>query len=674
MFIGFRSAQVPKTMCFYYWSVLLCLTTSSHSSSIFIITVLYLVPVSSTFNSYIPVATTGRYTARRNTVRDALSNTDYRQSNIGKILIPETDGTIHNTVRGLNKPSVSRLEAMSIPKSQRPSLSSSFWLYLIPIYVGWRIWLSNRMPLMDCDEVYNYWEPLHFLLYSSGFQTWEYANEYALRTYAYLTPLWAIAKAYQPLVSFLPDWWWSLLTSQEVAAGDISSKVALFTLLRATLAASMALAEVFFCKAVSEYNVKNSPSSVVIGIVTGGLLLSSAGMSHASGALLPSSTLTLLWLVGAAAFLRQQHTLFIFAAVTATLAIGWPFGVLMFLPLGLNVLFRELKRPMGIATKIIAITGLIQAFVMAIDYTHYGRLVSPTWNILLYNTKAGGDELYGVEPFSYYVKNLILNFNYAILGIFSLPVLLSKRRDALLVTLSPMYLWLFVVAPRPHKEERFLFPIYPCICLAAALAAVTVVDGSFYFLNKSKPGTGVSLMIQGIIWVPAALLSMSRTLALSKYYTAPLHVYAELQKQPYIVEATICTCGEWYRFPSSFYIPTIADSFGFLPSSFSGQLPQPFTSDGSGPDMSTTFNDQNKPEPGSYISTIDDCDYLIDLWDSTDCRENDSEWKPVVLNSFLDAERTAVLHRALYIPFLHEQEDRRGGVEYTDYVLYQRRV
>ena len=26
----------------------------------------------------------------------------------------------------------------------------------------------------DCDEVYNYWEPLHYLLYGYGKQTWEY--------------------------------------------------------------------------------------------------------------------------------------------------------------------------------------------------------------------------------------------------------------------------------------------------------------------------------------------------------------------------------------------------------------------------------------------------------------------------------------------------------------------
>lgn len=30
----------------------------------------------------------------------------------------------------------------------------------------------------DCDEVFNYWEPLHFLLYNTGFQTWEYRYVY----------------------------------------------------------------------------------------------------------------------------------------------------------------------------------------------------------------------------------------------------------------------------------------------------------------------------------------------------------------------------------------------------------------------------------------------------------------------------------------------------------------
>jgi alpha-1,2-mannosyltransferase len=38
----------------------------------------------------------------------------------------------------------------------------------------------------DCDETYNYLEPLHFLLFGSGMQTWEYSSQYALRSYLYL--------------------------------------------------------------------------------------------------------------------------------------------------------------------------------------------------------------------------------------------------------------------------------------------------------------------------------------------------------------------------------------------------------------------------------------------------------------------------------------------------------
>jgi hypothetical protein len=38
----------------------------------------------------------------------------------------------------------------------------------------------------DCDEVYNYWEPLHFVIYGSGMQTWEYSSQYALRSFFYL--------------------------------------------------------------------------------------------------------------------------------------------------------------------------------------------------------------------------------------------------------------------------------------------------------------------------------------------------------------------------------------------------------------------------------------------------------------------------------------------------------
>ena len=61
--------------------------------------------------------------------------------------------------------------------------------------------------ISDCDETFNYWEPLHYLIYGNffflsknlnfcqifffkflgkGFQTWEYDPQYGLRSYFYI--------------------------------------------------------------------------------------------------------------------------------------------------------------------------------------------------------------------------------------------------------------------------------------------------------------------------------------------------------------------------------------------------------------------------------------------------------------------------------------------------------
>lgn len=38
----------------------------------------------------------------------------------------------------------------------------------------------------DCDETFNYLEPLHYFLHGSGMQTWEYSAQFALRSWLYL--------------------------------------------------------------------------------------------------------------------------------------------------------------------------------------------------------------------------------------------------------------------------------------------------------------------------------------------------------------------------------------------------------------------------------------------------------------------------------------------------------
>ena len=697
------------------------------------------------------------------------------------------------------------------------------WNYVIlPLHISYRIYLTNRMPIMDCDETFNYWEVVHFLLYNTtsdgnryrkdglglglGFQTWEYGNAYALRTYAYLLPLVFLGRMYEYLltIGLIPSSWIAiLLVNQEVQ----STKVVVFLLLRSTLSVWMSYGEVSFCKSIVERADKNNPSTtstggkqasctntnnsnndeieneddtssstgwsftttsslVMIGCVTEFVLLTSTGMGHASGALLPSSTFMGYWLYAATAYIRHQHHWFVLVAVMASLTVGWPFAVIVLVPLGIGIILREyycsesiVRLVQFIGLWIVPVTLLVQGLVFWIDYKYYGRLVSPLWNIIVYNTKAGGDELYGIEPFSYYIKNLIVNFNYvAVVGVLAfiplltmvvvlLPYAKQKKRTLLLVLdgcclMLPLYLWLGVVMPRPHKEERFLYPIYPCLCLGAAVVSVVSVQtGMHYYYGystlssspspsmiittkqeQSKEDSGrrrSSLIVLLLIWIPAAIISSARLLALSKYYTGPLRLYSQLSEAILHNTATtvamtkptmmICTCGEWYRFPSSFFVPesrslsssattveeeeaVINFNFGFAQSTFDGQLPQPFTTDGSGhPSFpreggarANIFNDMNQPEPGSYTSLDEDCDYLIELSTSLqsctdlatthDDKQQQQEWIPIVEVPFLDTDATtSAIHRILYIPYLHEQAVEKGTVQFTGYVLYKKK-
>lgn len=143
----------------------------------------------------------------------------------------------------------------------------------------------------------------------------------------------------------------------------------------------------------------------------------------------------------------------------------------------------------------------------------YGAFTSTTWNIIRYNIFGGserGPNLYGTEPWSFYILNLILNFNILFpLALLSIPALfISHRIDysrvgamfalpavhfnhpielaklgmkkhseqesspftLLAIRLAPFYLWLTVMSLQAHKEERFMFPIYPFVCFNAAVS------------------------------------------------------------------------------------------------------------------------------------------------------------------------------------------------------------
>jgi alpha-1,2-mannosyltransferase len=78
----------------------------------------------------------------------------------------------------------------------------------------------------DCDETFNFWEPLHYLVHGHGLQTWEHSPEFALRSYLYLGLHWLVAK---PIA---------------VVAGDARGKLLTFVGVRMALGVASAASEV----------------------------------------------------------------------------------------------------------------------------------------------------------------------------------------------------------------------------------------------------------------------------------------------------------------------------------------------------------------------------------------------------------------------------------------------
>ncbi|EEC08337.1 glycosyltransferase, putative [Ixodes scapularis] len=134
---------------------------------------------------------------------------------------------------------------------------------------------------------------------------------------------------------------------------------------------------------------------------------------------------------------------------------------------------------------------------------------------------------------------------------------------------------------------------------------------------------------------------------------------------------TLCLGKEWYRFPSSFFLPENWQ-LAFLESEFRGQLPKPFAQ---GPHATRLvprdMNDQNREERSRYVQASQ-CDYLVDT-DGPDVTEREPnysaspDWEVVSSIKFLDSKRSSLYGRVFYIPFVTER-----WCSYVNYNLLRR--
>ncbi|KAL2022880.1 hypothetical protein VTK56DRAFT_4411 [Thermocarpiscus australiensis] len=540
---------------------------------------------------------------------------------------------------------------------------SAFYIFLAANIIA-----ALFSPIQDCDETFNYWEPTHYLSHGYGLQTWEYSPDYAIRSWLYI----AIHALGANIRRLLPH----------------STKVAEFYFLRYILAFVCALCQTLMWRAVC---LALNPRIGLFFILA---LVFSPGNFHSSTDYLPSSFAMYMAMLGAAAFMNWRGGLktsqgIFWYAVGGVL--GWPFAAALCAPFVMEEAFfamlsdkeRFFESFIRLTRGVVA-TILLIAFDAAINTFFYRKFEIVTWNIIKYNifSTTGGPNLYGTEPWTFYFKNLLLNFNaWFILALLSLPLFmlqkLFSRRTAgetfqsglrTLVFLSPFYMWLAIFSLQPHKEERFMYPAYPFLALNAALAMHTLLA----LFGNADPRTLLGRIPAKIKLAVVALginaslaLGLLRIWGLYAGYHAPLSLYAPLAELGGPGD-TVCFGKDWYRFPTSYFLPR-AMRAKFVRSEFRGLLPGEFSEARTGFGFwsgtwlpTAGLNDRNEEDPGKYVD-LRSCVFLVDTQfpgrsaeslppSEPDYAKDVERWEEVKCLPFLDAERTHFLARALWVP------------------------
>ncbi|KAI0962404.1 hypothetical protein AcV7_001253 [Taiwanofungus camphoratus] len=624
-------------------------------------------------------------------------------------------------------------------RSQRapwcPSFSTALRIFLLIRVAG--AMYSN---IQDCDEVFNFWEPLHYLDRGYGFQTWETSPAYSIRSWAYI------------MLHLLPTKLTAWFLGPEKRPAFFAVRIFLAVI-------SSACEATMYRTTVERINYR-------VGRYLFFILLFNAGMWTASTAFLPSAfamyanTLGFTFALQPTTTRNMRRTLLSTLAFATGAIVGWPFAIAVAVPFVFEELFlygadkvipeTRTSWMLGRWKKMLVCGGVASLLfipVIALDTLFYGRLTVVLWNIIKYNVfpdAQRGPGLYGTEPANFYLSNLLLNFNVLVpLALLALPALavtyrvdrkrLGERAHVLdqsspyvlvAVRLAPAYLWVVIMTAQAHKEERFMYPIYPLICFNAAVALYLIrgwFETAYIAVTKSPyraSRTSIFSRFTLSVVTASCVLSLSRIMTQWKYYHAPLsivhaleaqeiprllnttgHIYIpppnttygsnEEDTQPRIDTALIepfglrlCVGKEWHRFPGHYLVPE-GVRVDWVKSEFDGMLPGHFVETpkawGVAARMLGTralppgLNDLNKEAPELYVD-ISECDYLMDLdfplhpvSSSHEPRYavDEATWERVLCLPFLDARRSSLLTRTLWMPGNRWQE----GNEYGEYCL-----
>jgi alpha-1,2-mannosyltransferase len=157
-----------------------------------------------------------------------------------------------------------------------------------------------------------------------------------------------------------------------------------------------------------------------------------------------------------------------------------------------------------------------------------------------------------------------------------------------------------------------------------------------------------------------------------------------------INEINVCIEKEWYRYPSSFFLPKDYEQaeqiyrLKFLDSEFGGQLPAYYNSNSNSSSSSSIldgtrhidplFNDENKRvEQRIFHLGLQRCHFFFDTDNLNDNEFNRlnavTNWKTILSGPFLDQSHSAnsALFKSFYSPYFYEK-----NVKFTQFKLRAR--
>ena len=214
-----------------------------------------------------------------------------------------------------SSPEIGSSKQHQAKNSSNPPHSSSHNKLVFTIFFISNLLAALYTPIQDCDEVFNYWEPTHYLNHRYGLQTWEYAPEFSVRSWLYIVIHAVIGK----FGSFLSP-----------------KKAFEFYFVRIVLGLVCALTETRLFSAIS------ATLNPRIGIMFALAIVFSPGMFHASVSYLPSSFSMYTAMMGTAAFMNWRGGLKTAEGIMwfgIGGIVGWPFSTALIFPFVVEDLF-----------------------------------------------------------------------------------------------------------------------------------------------------------------------------------------------------------------------------------------------------------------------------------------------------------------------------------------------